>query len=111
MERNLFPSTQLSLLEAVSGPGALPNAAMEQVAALYASDEHTIAVFAEPLVANVDANKFERIVENLLASRVVPPQVVLSVGMKLRAVLRAISAPAVLFFTTIGTHMYVISCF
>lgn len=34
MER-LFPSTQLSLLEAVSGPGALPNEALERVAALY----------------------------------------------------------------------------
>jgi RNA polymerase sigma factor (sigma-70 family) len=35
MERDLFPSTQLSLLEAVSGPGALPNEALERVAALY----------------------------------------------------------------------------
>jgi RNA polymerase sigma factor (sigma-70 family) len=32
---SLFPSTQLSLLEAVSGPGALPNEALERVAALY----------------------------------------------------------------------------
>src|SRR5262245_10965422 len=35
MERDLFPSTQLSLLEAVSGPGALPNDALKRVAALY----------------------------------------------------------------------------
>src|SRR5215471_14303405 len=35
MERDLFPSTQLSLLEAVSGPGALPNEALERIAALY----------------------------------------------------------------------------
>jgi RNA polymerase sigma-70 factor (ECF subfamily) len=35
MERDLFPSTQLSLLEAVSGPGALPNEALERVATLY----------------------------------------------------------------------------
>lgn len=34
MER-LFPSTQLSLLQAVSAPGALPNEALERVAALY----------------------------------------------------------------------------
>jgi len=34
MER-LFPSTQLSLLEVVSGPRALPNEALERVAALY----------------------------------------------------------------------------
>ena len=33
--RDLFPSTQLSLLEAVSGPGAVPNEALERVAALY----------------------------------------------------------------------------
>src|SRR5690242_7509669 len=33
--RDQFPSTQLSLLEAVSGPGALPNEALERVAALY----------------------------------------------------------------------------
>jgi RNA polymerase sigma factor (sigma-70 family) len=32
---DLFPSTQLSLLEAVSGPGVLPNEALERVAALY----------------------------------------------------------------------------
>jgi len=31
----VFPSTQLSLLEAVSGPGAVPNQALERVAALY----------------------------------------------------------------------------
>jgi RNA polymerase sigma factor (sigma-70 family) len=31
----VFPSTQLSLLEAVSGPGAVPNEALERVAALY----------------------------------------------------------------------------
>ena len=31
----MFPSTQLSLLEAVSGPGAVPNEALERVAALY----------------------------------------------------------------------------
>ena len=43
---------------------------LEQVAALYASAEHPIEVAAEPLVANVDANKFERIVENLLANAV-----------------------------------------
>jgi RNA polymerase sigma factor (sigma-70 family) len=35
VERDLFPSTQLSLLEAVSSPGALPNEALERVAALY----------------------------------------------------------------------------
>jgi RNA polymerase sigma factor (sigma-70 family) len=35
MERDLLPSTQLSLREAVSGPGALPNEALERVAALY----------------------------------------------------------------------------
>jgi len=35
MERDLFPSTQLSLLEAVSGPGAMPNEALERVSALY----------------------------------------------------------------------------
>jgi RNA polymerase sigma factor (sigma-70 family) len=33
--RDIFPSTQLSLLEAVSGPGAVPNEALERVAALY----------------------------------------------------------------------------
>jgi RNA polymerase sigma-70 factor (ECF subfamily) len=32
---DVFPSTHLSLLEAVSAPGAVPNAALEQVAALY----------------------------------------------------------------------------
>ena len=31
----MFPSTQLSLLEAVSAPGATPNEALERVAALY----------------------------------------------------------------------------
>lgn len=31
----MFPSTQLSLLEAVSAPGAVPNEALERVAALY----------------------------------------------------------------------------
>jgi RNA polymerase sigma factor (sigma-70 family) len=30
-----FPSTQISLLQAVSGPGTLPNEALERVAALY----------------------------------------------------------------------------
>jgi RNA polymerase sigma factor (sigma-70 family) len=33
--RDAFPTTQLSLLEAVSGPGAVPNEALERVAALY----------------------------------------------------------------------------
>jgi RNA polymerase sigma factor (sigma-70 family) len=32
---DLFPSTQLTLLQAVSGPGAVPNDALERVAALY----------------------------------------------------------------------------
>ena len=31
----MFPSTQLSLLEAVSAPGAMPNEALERVTALY----------------------------------------------------------------------------
>jgi RNA polymerase sigma-70 factor (ECF subfamily) len=35
MEREFFPSTQLSLLEAVSGPGTLPNEALERVVTLY----------------------------------------------------------------------------
>jgi len=35
MERDLFPSTQLSLLKSVSAGGTLPNAAMERVAELY----------------------------------------------------------------------------
>jgi RNA polymerase sigma-70 factor (ECF subfamily) len=35
MERDLFPSTQYSVLKAVSAGGTVPNAAMEQVAALY----------------------------------------------------------------------------
>ena len=35
MEGELFPSTQLSLLESVSGGGSLPNAAMERVAEIY----------------------------------------------------------------------------
>ncbi|HTS64513.1 MAG TPA: sigma-70 family RNA polymerase sigma factor [Candidatus Acidoferrales bacterium] len=38
----MFPSTQLSLLEAVSGPGAVPNEALERVVALYWKPVHRL---------------------------------------------------------------------
>jgi PAS domain S-box-containing protein len=59
-------------------------ALVEHVASGYAAPTHTIEVDAAPLVAEVDAPKVERIVDNLLANAVnhTPPGTSISVGVE-----------------------------